>query len=66
MATPAVSAMTGKGTCGHLGMTSTVEVGSNGSGAHFLLDLMGQADALEKVEKVSNNVRDLFKESVSY
>ena len=26
MATPAVSEMTGKGTCGHLGMTSTEEV----------------------------------------
>lgn len=33
--------MTGKGTCGHLGMSSTVK-----GEAHFLLELMGQVDAL--------------------
>ncbi len=55
MTTPAVSGMTGKGTCGHLGMTSTeqVEVGTKRSGANFLLELMGQSDAEGEVDEVS-------------
>lgn len=47
LATPAVSGMTGRGTCGRLGPTSTerVEVGTRGSGVNFLSELVGQADA---------------------
>lgn len=47
VATPAVSGMTGKGTCGHLGPMSTEEVGvgTKRSGANFHSELIGQSDA---------------------
>lgn len=53
MAIPTVSGMTGKGTCGPLGMTSTVD----GSGAHFYWNALG------KVDTVFYNVCNLFKKS---